>query len=67
MTREEAIQLARERAMLAYKFRQKGWTYKAVGIALFVSISRARQLVKKAERLLKRDMNKEAEKNGEEL
>jgi len=67
MIREEAIRLARERAMLAYKFRQKGWTYKAVGIALFVSISRARQLVKKAERLLKRDMNKEAEQNGEEL
>ena len=45
---------ARERAMRAHKLRQKGWTYKAVGIALFVSPSRAQQLVQKAERLLKR-------------
>ncbi len=49
---------ARERAMLAHKFRQKGWTYKAVGIALYVSPSRAQQLVQKAERLLKREKEK---------
>lgn len=47
---------ARERAMLAYEFRQKGWTYKAVGVALYVSPTRAQQLVRKAERILKRKL-----------
>lgn len=54
---------AREHAMLAYKFRQKGWTYKAVGVALYVSASRARQLVKKAERIIEREKRWNNESN----
>lgn len=55
--RKEISTKARERVMLAYEFRQKGWTYKAVGIALHVSPSRAFQMVKKAERLLRKAQN----------
>jgi hypothetical protein len=48
---------ARERAMTAFRFRKKGWTYKAVGIAMGVSASRARSLVLKAERNLTKWQN----------
>jgi len=46
---------ARERALQALKLREKGWTYKAVGIAMYVSVARARQLAQKGERILKRE------------
>jgi hypothetical protein len=48
---------ARERAMQAYKYRKRGWTYKAVGIIMHVSASRARSLVLKAERNLTKWQN----------
>lgn len=48
---------ARERAMQAYKYRKRGWTYKAVGIIMDVSAARARDLVLKAERNLTKWQN----------
>lgn len=57
--KQEAISYnARERAMEAYGYRSGGWTYKTIGIEMGVSPSRAQQLVKKAERLLKREKEK---------
>jgi hypothetical protein len=59
-SKQKAINdLARERAMEAYQYhRNGGWTYKITGVEMGVSASRARQLVKKAERLLKREKEK---------
>lgn len=48
-------QRATERALLALRFRNKGWTYKAVGVAMHVSASRAQQLVKKGQRIADRE------------
>ena len=50
-------QNARERALRALELRKKGWTYKAVGVALFVSACRAKQLSDKGERILKHELN----------
>ena len=47
-------QKATERALHALELRKKGWTYKAVGIAMNVSASRARDLANKGERILNR-------------
>lgn len=46
---------AKERALRALELRKKGWTYKAVGLAMYVSASRAMQLVSKAERIVARE------------
>lgn len=46
---------ARERALQALELRKKGWTYKAVGIAMYVSANRAMQLVRKAERIIDKE------------
>ena len=46
---------ARERALQALKLRKKGWTFEAVGVAMYVSASRAAQLVSKAERIVARE------------
>lgn len=46
---------AKDRALQALELRKKGWTYKAVGIAMYVSASRAYHLVSKGERILKRE------------
>lgn len=46
---------ARERAMEALGYRQGGWTYKAIGAEMGVSAGRAVQLVKRAERIIKRE------------
>jgi hypothetical protein len=46
---------AKERALQALKLRKKGWTFKAVGVAMHVSASRAAQLVSKAERIIKHE------------
>ena len=48
-------QNAKERALQALKLRKKGWTFKAVGLAMYVSASRAAQLVSKAERIIERE------------
>jgi DNA-directed RNA polymerase sigma subunit (sigma70/sigma32) len=58
-SKQKAINdLARERAMEAYGYhRSGGLTYKIIGIEMGVSASRARQLVKKAERLIKKEKN----------
>jgi len=46
---------AKERALRALQLRKKGWTFKAVGVAMHVSASRAAQLVSKAERIVARE------------
>ena len=59
--KQEAISYnARERAMEAYGYRSGGWTYKTIGVEMGVSISRARQLVKQAERLIKKEKTNES-------
>jgi len=52
---EAIIYNARVRAMEAYGYRSGGWTYKTIGIEMGVSATRARQLVKKAEQLIKKE------------
>jgi hypothetical protein len=52
---KEISAAAKERALEALKLRNKGWTYKAVGVAMYVSANRAMQLVRKAERLIERE------------
>ena len=55
-------QRAKERALLALGYRKKGWTYKAVGEAMYVSTSRARQLAQKGQRIVDREKRWEGEK-----
>lgn len=45
---------AKERALLALEYRKKGWTYRAVGEAMYVSTSRAQQLVRRGQRIVDR-------------
>lgn len=52
---KEISAAARDRALWAVSMRKKGWTYKAVGVAMYVSPARARQLVAKGERILKKE------------
>lgn len=52
---KEISAAARDRALWAVSLRKKGWTYKAVGIAMYVSAARARQLVMKGERIMNRE------------
>ena len=60
-SKQKAIsQSAIERALLALSYRNKGWTYKAVGVAMHVSRSRAQQLVKKGQRIVDRAKQWEA-------
>jgi hypothetical protein len=54
--RQEIItRQAKERALQALELRKKGWTFKAVGVAMYVSASRAQQLVRKGERIVRRN------------
>ena len=46
--------LQNKRYRKAYDMRMKGYTYKVIGEAIGVSLERARQVVKKFERALKR-------------
>ncbi len=60
-SKQKAIsQSATERALLALGYRNKGWTYKAVGVAMHVSRSRAQQLVRKGQRIVDRAKQWEA-------
>jgi DNA-directed RNA polymerase specialized sigma subunit len=52
-TSKVIIEKARERAMLAYKYRKEGMIFRKIGEQLGVSSTRAQQLFWKAERLLK--------------
>lgn len=52
-TRKVITEKARERAMLAYKYRKEGMIFRKIGEQLGVSSTRAQQLFWKAERLLK--------------
>ena len=54
--REARSQTLRERALA---LRQAGWTYAAIGQALGVSLTRAFQLARKAERLMREHSSKE--------
>jgi hypothetical protein len=54
--REARSAILRERALA---LRQVGWTYAAIGQALGVSLTRAFQLVRKAERLICERSSKE--------
>lgn len=52
---KEISAAARDRALWAVSLRKKGWTYKTIGVAMYISSERARQLVAKGERILKKE------------
>jgi hypothetical protein len=54
--RQELItKRAKERALLALEYRKKGWTYKTIGVAMYVSASRAQQLVRRGQQIAGRN------------